>query len=495
MTNIADDAKLGDLNRSFAAYVENVKKEFSRLPGIMPKTVQTQGDSQHPLHLAYFNRASNLFSHSYELERSRQFHDLLTKCVAVFGSPEGQDRPSESDVVFDPIQHYQVFHFFRRSGLYLDLYNKVRVNTETYFEKFLLSFNARMLERVQLSPILNVLFTWPEEKDEEEDDVNRLKFGTFEIRMFTPEELAEVIGNAVNRVFYPEAALEGRLLKQVAEYPFLLRRYPIVYANSKMATAGRRPFVFAHDDVDEFPDNAIRLLALWDWLPSGMAEQGAGMQDQPPVILNLDLAFTWKIDKDLLSHPGMLNLIPNLPGLVTYDQTKILLDETDIKRLREFIATKEDFPDKINLRECGWEFLSNATGFLGKAFLLKPGLTQLLWNLVALEALVGEKENLTRSLRKRTGSLLARDKREAKRIEGHIHRLYDIRCNLVHGKLSQSAKPEAFAQARDLARKAVVKFIDILRQSHGRFAEEGLSAREYPTREKLLSELDKRFGK
>ena len=76
-------------------------------------------------------------------------------------------------------------------------------------------------------------------------------------------------------------------------------------------------------------------------------------------------------------------------------------------------------------------------GYFVKAFFtdsFEKGLEQLLWNITALEALLGEKnDDLTESLARRISTILGTTKKEKKKIKKQFKELYNFRCALVHG--------------------------------------------------------------
>ena len=109
-----------------------------------------------------------------------------------------------------------------------------------------------------------------------------------------------------------------------------------------------------------------------------------------------------------------------------------------------------------------WHFVGRAFGFLVKGF-FSDGLEQLLWHMTVLEALFEEdRPGLSKRLRRRIGTVLARTETERKEIGSRFAELYELRSRLVHGdEFEQQVWAEHLREARGLARRCLLWFLNL----------------------------------
>ncbi len=130
-------------------------------------------------------------------------------------------------------------------------------------------------------------------------------------------------------------------------------------------------------------------------------------------------------------------------------------------------------------------------GYIGKAFLAKPNLVQLLWNITALDSLLSEKAEVTQTMKRRIGNILGATEHGRKEIRKQFDELYEFRSDLVHGNaFKKRAQAHHLANARDFARQVMSWFVDYLLWVDNDFRQREISYEHYPRRDELLYVLD-----
>ena len=137
-----------------------------------------------------------------------------------------------------------------------------------------------------------------------------------------------------------------------------------------------------------------------------------------------------------------------------------------------------------------WPFFKVALEYATKAFFTDPfddAPQQLLWHITALEALLEKKEDEkpVKTMAKRLARLLGRNASERDRVAGkcNFKRLYDIRCDLVHGNCWNNYSTLYLYLARNLARRACLCFLELARDCIQK-------GRQLPEREQILTAID-----
>ncbi len=138
-----------------------------------------------------------------------------------------------------------------------------------------------------------------------------------------------------------------------------------------------------------------------------------------------------------------------------------------------------------------WDFVEIAMGYIGKAFLAKPDLEQLLWNVTVLDCLLSDKEAVTQGMRRRIGNILGSTDQERKQVRRHFDEIYDFRSDLVHGnKFRKKAQFDHLANARYLARHVMSWFVDYVLWVDNDLRQREIDYEHYPRRDELLYVLD-----
>jgi hypothetical protein len=165
--------------------------------------------------------------------------------------------------------------------------------------------------------------------------------------------------------------------------------------------------------------------------------------------------------------------------------------------------------EEKDLTDHPWYFFELAITYLVRAFQTE-GLDQLLWHMVAIEALVGE-EPVRATIRRRLVRMLGSTESNRKEIRKQFNRLYDLRSDLVHGnpwgtpetraedrflgslpgrtRVLGSSPAADLANLRQLARRAILWFARWLDHEHRRVRPPG-DPSLLPSRKQLLSVLD-----
>jgi hypothetical protein len=136
-----------------------------------------------------------------------------------------------------------------------------------------------------------------------------------------------------------------------------------------------------------------------------------------------------------------------------------------------------------------WSFVDLALSYMMKAF-FADGLEQMLWHMVALEALFGENRGrITDRLSRRLASVYSAEAPHAMRAGIAFKKLYELRGELVHGRRFKTEVHRGQLRvARILARNAALRMLRLLAFI---LSERRKGALDFiPTREEVLEVLD-----
>jgi hypothetical protein len=123
-------------------------------------------------------------------EQQTEFSELLEATAAAF-SQEGKEKNDSRG------WQWSVKNFLRLSGVYLDAWDEKPVEPHVIANLYRQEFEKNVALETYLAPLEFVRFS--EEK---------MRFGQFEVRRFSQEELDTVLRNRIRQVFYPYAAVE-----------------------------------------------------------------------------------------------------------------------------------------------------------------------------------------------------------------------------------------------------------------------------------------------
>jgi hypothetical protein len=328
------------------------------------------------------------------LEREEDFCQLIMETRAAF--------PDRYHTYDDYWTREAVQNFFRRSDFYLDVFAGKGINIEGAFERYVTAFQDDKTEVTCLTLLEGVEFTSP---------IACMNFNTFQIRRFSAEELANIVGNQINKIFYPRAVID---VKRLQDYWFLSttrpqpRSHPIRTLDTlDWSRVGQiEPYYQSGAEELRF-GSPTQILALFAWEAWDEIELGRGPCDLPLVL---------RFDDDLLSSPAAT---PNLSHLQTgiwvnpdteeeieYPALWLHLDSEGTDQFNTFVQRIEHLFGSLKPQALGWEFLEIGLAYYMKA-LQSTGLEQLLWHMTALEALLGERgEGITERLARRISMIL-----------------------------------------------------------------------------------------
>jgi hypothetical protein len=312
---------------------------------------------------------------------------------------------------------------------------------------------------------------------------DRMDFKSFAIRRFSREELAAILQSGINQTFYPHAQLDTATLKdysfiyvqeEIEESPFVLN-HPM-----EMSEPLKRKFT-------EFPkpvEAALRILALYDW-KSWMMDCSQGW-------FGFNIPFVLTINDNLLEAPRAAPDLAKLHQQPSFDadgnelglepNVLITMNTSEGAAFFNFISQVEDMVAKAKgVRE--WDFVGRALDYLVKAY-ISEGLEQLLWHITVLDALLGTQGRVTESLRRRVPLILGREDREREIVKSQVKNLYKLRSDLVHGNTMMEDSGGRLAEARNLARRTALYFMNYLASILTKYPACSLS------REKILEMID-----
>ena len=153
------------------------------------------------------NKARHLCNLVDQLEDGPEFSVLLKETISAFRGKGWHSSRSESS------WRDAIRQFFRRTGYYTDTLFKGSDTPCDLVKRYEAAFQRRHVQTTYLAPLEFVKFPKPE-----------LNFSGFRIRKFDRNGLDEIVGNDVNRVFYPYAFLDKNTLDALQEYWFIVAK-------------------------------------------------------------------------------------------------------------------------------------------------------------------------------------------------------------------------------------------------------------------------------
>jgi len=372
------------------------------------------------------------------LERGAQFKELvrLTRSAFPDSYPSGL--------------HEHAGHFFRRSGAYDQYLEEQEVDAASLFAAFEGAFRQREMLVRYLAPLERVKFSR-----------DHLDCGSFSIRRFSREELDKVLQTALNSVFYPAADTE-----HLCHYWFVVaeERQPAQdpsYVFYSPVDFDRADHVFASYQPPPHPiERALQVLSLFNWERAkwslSATGEGWGPFRLPFVILTDDALLRapyrwWCEGKWAVGAPDCSRLALGKSGDghleedVSSELEKFSRDTGSVLAQCIVPPPARDPEKEGDQKDHPWYFFEKAITYLVRAFQTE-GLDQILWHMVAIEALVGGKSNepVTESISRRLERLML-DPTTA----DEFKKLYDLRCAMVHGERNLGS-PSSRAQDRFL---------------------------------------------
>jgi hypothetical protein len=470
------------LYQSFISFI-NYAAAHLKEPGHTPEEEKTKKK----ITLSYTEPVSRLRSIITEkIETSAYFNDLVLSFSVALGRE--QEASSSNSVSWE--EPNAVKNFLRRSRIYLNLYHGKSVDKDEYFQHLMTALTERNIRTISLK-LIHVGF-W--------EDV--IDCGAFKIQRFSKEELDELFENELNHIFYPYAEVDT---KKLSKYWLLSEEHFQEIQKGDISEIYK--FIDEQEEgvYTHIPDRTTQLLTLFDWEGKHIVYSDDIKSDFMWERISIPASF-W-ITNDIFGSPASAPILSRLSswpvydeyGIPVYDENGeeeeepafvIRLDEVDEKRFKEIQHSTQKFLQELDLKACNWEFIGRAMGYLAKAYFAE-GLEQLLWHIIVLEALFGDKGEVMESIRNRACSILGKTEREKKSIRKRINELYTLRSDLVHGKeIAGKVYHGHLRQARQLARDSLIWFLTFLSGIKEELSKAEVSVNNYPHRSELLSILD-----
>ncbi len=473
------------IEQAFHAYTKAVETKFEA----SRRSPKTKGSL-----VVRLNKEAQLRQSVEQLEENPAFSALLEETRSAFRSDDWHSARDES-WWRDPIRN-----FFRRTGYYTDAFAGSDAPC-ALFERYEAAFQRRTVQTKYLAPLEFVQFPKPE-----------LKFSGFEIRKFDRKELDAIVGNDVNRVFYPHAFLDKNTLDALQEYWFIVAKTPeevrrwgyIYFSAADVAAVNGRVYL----EYTRFPPAIERVLArlvLFDWVGNPQDQLTYSGQDGLP--FGFEIPFVLRVDDNDLKGPEgapdrskLKSYGPKYGDPDTgeeYNAHHVIFDlnESRVAAFEQCVQRADECLQHLETDDTRWPYLKVAIDNLIKAFFTEE-LEQLLWHITALEALLGERgPGVTASIARRSAAILGATEKERKewkkRFAGN-NGLYDLRSALVHGRqFKEDVHRKQLFEARMMAMRVTIRFVHYLGEMAARIKEESWQG-EVPDREDLVILLDRR---
>jgi len=446
--------------------INNIEEKFRDFISLSQKTFleyHIKANMFKKLHTLTSKNIELVFISTIEkLEKSSEFDLLVEETLNLYsGDYHGKNRSVWEQVVKD---------FFRRSGYYYNFFDGNNINIDVLFKKYCESFEQHKMEVIYLAPLEFVDF---------KPDNLVMDFGIFQIRKFSKDELETIFQNQINEIFYPRAVIDLDFMEnywyiyfiQEEEIPKIgyiyfdfnsLEKVKIKYTNFPQALEQR-----------------LRILSLYHWqadlwknnrTQEKMDEEVGWFGFKIPVFLKINKCFIIApnhapdFKRKLLTEP-IYDVKGNIIGEGPTIYIRLNKEETNSFKIFTKETTK--IINRIDINKNKWKFLDIALGYFVKAFFtdsFERGVEQLLWNITALEALLGEKnKDLTESIARRISIILGTTQNEKKKIKKQFKELYNFRCALVHGVYFKKKIYIGHLRAcRDLVQKTILWFLHYL---------------------------------
>lgn len=124
-----------------------------------------------------------------QLESLESFRQLINHTRSAF--------PDQFHTRDDSLTRQAAQHFFRRCAFYLDVFEGKDLSLEKAFERYVKAFQKQDVRIWRLTLLDGIDFVSPD---------SCMNFGTFQIRCFSHEELAAILGNRMNAGLLPVGA-------------------------------------------------------------------------------------------------------------------------------------------------------------------------------------------------------------------------------------------------------------------------------------------------
>ena len=448
--------------------IKNIKKyfyDFISLSQIKFLEYHNEADMLKKLYTLTSYKSELAFTSTVEkLEKSSEFDLLVEETLNLYsGDYHGKNKSAWEQAVKD---------FFRRSGYYYNIFDGNNINIDVLFKKYCESFKQRKTAVIYLAPLEFVDF---------KPDNLVMNFGTFQIRKFSKDELEIIFQNNINEMFYPRAVIDLDFMENYWYIYFTQEEEipKIGYFNLDLDFNSLEKVKSKYTDFPQVLEERLRILSLYRWQAVWWKNYNTQEQTEEEVgWLGFKIPVFFKINKCFIVTPDHIpDFKRKLLTEPVYDvkgntigegpTIYIHLNEEETNLFKVFTKETTKIINGIDINKNKWEFLDIALGYFVKAFFtdsFEKGLEQLLWNITALETLLGEKnKDLTESLARRISIILGTTQKEKKNIKKKFKILYDFRCALVHGShFKEEIYIGHLRLCRDFVRKTILWFLHYL---------------------------------
>lgn len=382
--------------------------------------------------------------------------------------------------VRDATKH-DLMAFLRLAGIYRDALESKGLEAQDVAANYREAMNAEQNLFTYLALLEGVEFS----KD-------RLDCGGFEVRKFSPAELADLVGNPIREAFFD--ARYHIDVDTLAHYWFA-----VITASRPVVRWQDEPVYDLRVQVrySEHPapvETALRRIALFNWHTAEYV-QGPDFVARPKESWGPSfprLPFVISLSDSLVAWPSAspdssrlyLQFSDDFAGSITW----LAFDESATDRFERFMLKTAEMLRAVAAVGKESAFIELAMSFLLKAC-VTDGIEQLLWNITAIEAAVGEDPVMSTLLR-RVPKIFGETEGTRRLARKALDGLYDFRSNLVHGN-SKLPTDEIYQghlrQARDFARGTACWMLNFLAQV-GSVTSSGSS--HFPGRKDLLKLID-----
>jgi hypothetical protein len=326
-----------------------------------------------------------------------------------------------------------------------------------------------------------------------------LKFDNFAIQRFTAWELTSLLRQRTCSIFYPWAVVAD--LNRLSQFWMVVCTEERPISHTSLIVWGEK-IKPKYSPFSGKLKNAFRILSLYKWRDPYSIDENLLLSEDGVSVQSLNiypsLPFTIQIPHGFLDNPPAAPDLSNLPMEPTVDNFGEEVGDHphlafDIRgneaEFREFVKNTDALIQRIK-QVPQWEFMDVALSFMEKGF-TDSGLEQLLWNITAVEALMGQRgSGLTNRLTKRVSYILGNTDEEISKIKGVFNKLYELRSTFIHGDarlLDPKVVHHDLAQAREMARQTALWMLSYLNHVLNEFEKNKLDP---PTRDNLLAVLN-----
>ncbi len=440
----------------------SLKTAFDHYLELLSRSKVSRAEKETGLAL-FQSRVHQIRAMAERSERTPRFTRLVKETKARYAK-----RPDREQ---DDSWRLFVKHVLRRARIYADALDGGH-SVEELFQNFVAAFTPSETIAKIMAPLEYVEFS---------ADAS-LNFGSFCISKFPEQQLSTIVENDTRKIFYPDSTLNNMHL--LSQYWWLVanEKSQPCYAGQHLVLTGdefqKEPVRRHYGHFPQAVRNVLQTLVLYDWDGNSCADPGdVGrylLDNQEGRWFGFNLPFFLRSGGSLFRPPSQAPDISCLALDPFFDRDGVELGECPERSISlnatetcSFSRAVTEFETQLNTVRSQterWQFIDVAVGYLVKAF-FSDELDQLLWHIVAIEALLGQdtKGTLTETLGRRCGLVLGSSRKDSTKIGKSFKELYEFRSDVVHGnsKLIR-AHGGHLAIARYIARDVAVWFLRYL---------------------------------